>query len=225
MKPFYPLIRHIYHQLIPYWWAAKNLIFRKETYGIDIRCNQREEAPLFDDTANKDEWQDEVYEVAKKTFDHYEFDSVIDLGCGSGYKLIKYFDSYSTIGIELRKTVDFLKETYPKKKWLEEETYDNLNCDMVICADVIEHVKNPTLFINKLRNQITFEKIIFSTPIRNRGFFQLPNNIYHYREWTQKEFHGYLSEYFTINEMGEFNQKRSQYCICSPLIKQEFDGN
>ena len=44
------------------------------------------------DISYTDGSQNEVYEFCKKLLDENGFESVIDVGCGSGYKLIKFFD-------------------------------------------------------------------------------------------------------------------------------------
>lgn len=162
----------------------------------------------------KDEWQKEVYMFAKEIMKSNSYNSVIDIGCGSGYKLIKYLNEYETLGVETEPCYSFLKEKYPDRKWdLSGEQEKSFNgekyeCDLVICSDVIEHIINPNDLINYLLN-INAKMYILSTPCRDvlcnspkfnysRSIEGPPLNPAHVREWTFDEFRKYVSRYFTI---------------------------
>jgi hypothetical protein len=51
----------------------------------------RTDPTAFDDRKLKDKWQDKVYKSAWELLFHESYRSVIDFGCGSGFKLMKYF--------------------------------------------------------------------------------------------------------------------------------------
>jgi SAM-dependent methyltransferase len=171
-------------------------------YHIKQNYNHRSEIIYFDDTSLKDEWQNEVYQFARKIYNN-NYSSVIDFGCGSGYKLIKYFSDVNTIGIDLEPTVTFLKNKYPHKKWTT-DPYSVENADIFIAADVIEHMDNPDVLIEIIK-KIKPKEIILSTPERNLQVFYLrhpengpPVNKFHVREWNMNEFNSYIGSYFNI---------------------------
>src|SRR6516225_6692348 len=103
--------------------------------------------PVFavDDTEYTDEWQKEVYEAAKHIMDENRLSSVYDIGCGSGYKLLKFMGNFDTTGIDLPETISVVRKRYPDRKWID-TPFDQAaltKADLVICADVIEHVSDP----------------------------------------------------------------------------------
>src|SRR5690348_7644305 len=62
-----------------------------ENYFIHAGYRHRSEAIYYDDRANTDEWQREVYRFAREVFDKNCLKTVCDLGCGSAFKLLRYF--------------------------------------------------------------------------------------------------------------------------------------
>ena len=166
----------------------------------------------FDDTSNTDEWQKEVYLFAKDILSEKNYQSVIDIGCGSAYKLIHYLSSYTTTGIEVESTYRWLRQNYPDHEWLQFDKTDpkKLKADLVICSDVIEHVKDPDLLILFI-SAIQSKQIIFSTPERTavagKTDYGPPENPSHYREWDADEFKNYISRYFVIEEQRIFSGK------------------
>ena len=53
----------------------------------------------FDDSKNhNDKWQKEVYVYANELMKNNGFSKIIDIGCGSGYKLIKYLHEEEGLG-------------------------------------------------------------------------------------------------------------------------------
>ena len=85
--------------------------------GYTARINNR----FFDDTPLKDEWQKEVYEKARELADSFGLNSVLDIGTGSGFKLLKYFSDKTTLGIDVRRTVLWLKRAYPDRNWTDNQ--------------------------------------------------------------------------------------------------------
>lgn len=172
-------------------------------YNIDPNYNHRKEVVYFDDTANEDEWQKEVYLYAKDLAIKNNYKNIVDFGCGSGYKLIHNFNDYNTIGIDLEPTIKFLNEKYPGKTWVTTQT-PLPDIDIFIASDVIEHMEDPDVLINYIK-QCKPKEIILSTPdrnltIRNWGYPKdgPPDNKHHIREWTYNEFYDYISSEFEI---------------------------
>ncbi len=189
------------------------------------------------DNSYTDEGQNEVYQYAKEYAIQNNYKKIIDVGCGSGFKLIKFFDNFETIGYEVEPAISFLREKYPNKQWVnsgEPEVsfnYDgNFECDMVICSDVIEHIKNPDTLLDFLKTFKT-KSIIISTPCREvlcksdkykhvyaNSYFGPPINRCHVREWTSEEFIGNLSKHFKVenSRLGE-NQIECQFHLLTNL--------
>lgn len=188
-------------------------------YHIKKGYRHRRSVRHFDDTNNRDEYQNEVYRSARQIFDSQNYRNVLDIGCGSGFKLVKYFDTESTIGVEVDSTYNFLVSKYADRKWINirTENYPD-STDLIILSDVIEHVSNPADFFEDITNNVKFKKIIISTPERDlfRGINDLgpPKNIYHYREWNVLEFQNLLSEFFEVEKF--FLKETTQIFICNP---------
>ena len=193
-------------------------------YRICDKYTHRDEILYFDDTDNTDKYQDVIYEKACQFYKGKKLNSVLDLGCGSAYKLFKYFGSENITGIDLEDTVKFLKRKYPESKWLVSD-FDNPPADrfdMVICADMIEHVMHPDQvfdFINKL----DFQYLVLSTPDRNfikhydDYIMGPPRNKYHVREWTSDEFKFFVSDYFSLL-VHSMEDSHDQFVICEKNI-------
>lgn len=120
---------------------------------------------------------------------------------------------------------------YPNRKWVKSgeasknfgEYFDN--CDVIMSADVIEHIVDPDELINFMKKFDT-KYFLFSTPCRNKLVNAFPNgprtnangppnNMMHVREWTFEEFKLYLSKYFNIisSHLGKA-QRECQWHFC-----------
>ncbi len=199
----------------------KNLRWQPEAF-FDIKKGYRHavSAEAFDDTPNKDEWQKEVYELAGELGLAHHYSSVIDVGCGSGYKLVHQLGHYTTTGIELRPAWEWLSREYPEREWLLFDTVKpgDLRADMVICSDVVEHIENPDDLLDFL-SEISFQHLVISTPERDgmagKQDFGPPENTSHYREWNAAEFKKYLGRWFIVQDQRIFNRKSvTQVVIC-----------
>ena len=60
-------------------------------YCIDENYISRRQNSHHDDTKFKDEYQNEVYSTARFYLDLVLGKNILDIGCGSGYKLLKFF--------------------------------------------------------------------------------------------------------------------------------------
>jgi SAM-dependent methyltransferase len=155
---------------------------------------------------NTDNWQREVYQFAADLMERQGLKTVYDIGCGSGYKLLNYLGKYETTGFDLEPTVNALRQKYPDRSWkVSDFSFTNIEpADLVICADVIEHVKDPDKLLDFLE-RISKCNIIISTPDRNflyrtgsRYRLGPPTNPSHIREWTSDELYLYISERFRV---------------------------
>lgn len=195
-----------------------NSPFKRKQYQIKAGYKHRTHVIDFNDTQNKDEWQKEVYEFAREIVDNKEDSLVIDIGCGSAYKLIKNFSNQRFIGVEVDPTLSHLKQTYPSYQWCSFEEIKNKSSELIICADVIEHVSDPILFLESI-NELDFHYLILSTPERDtkRGRLDYgpPSNPHHFREWNFTEFVSFISEYFTFEKHFISNvEQATQVILC-----------
>lgn len=180
--------------------------FIYEQYKVNINPSHH------DDRNYSDEGQDEVYEFAKNLFKEKNLETVVDIGCGSGFKLMKYFKDEKTLGLETEPCLSQLKKNYPNKEWLDsgepEKSFPDFkkDCDLIICADVVEHILNPDDLLNYIKSY-NFKYLIISTPDRKilrdkfisygeKSWNGPPLNPSHVREWEFTEFENYLNSFF-----------------------------
>lgn len=186
-------------------YSEWNAIGSRANYFIHDGYQHRAAPQYFDDTRNDDAWQDEVYRFAREIADRYGLKSVIDVGCGSAYKLLKHFEDCTTIGADVEETCARLRKRYPNRQWATSDFADPNppKADLVIASDVIEHLPDPDALLQYiLRINPLFT--VISTPDRNlyrNGTHNgPPSNPTHLREWNMAEIHAYLSEFLHIDE-------------------------
>jgi len=196
----------------------------QEFFYIKAGYHHAVSAESFDATGSTDEFQRSVYELAASLAGKFDNTSVLDVGCGSAYKLIHMLGSYDTLGMEVEPAYSWLRRKYPDRKWLfyNSSQIHKLEADIVICADVIEHIQNPDEMMNFLWG-INFSYLILSTPERDRlsdkNDYGPPVNTSHYREWNSMEFKTYVSQWFTVEDHHVFNDRSiTQVAVCSKKI-------
>lgn len=187
-------------------------------FSIHPDYHARESVPHFDDTGLRDEWQKEVYEFARKIFDREGLKTVCDVGCGSGYKLLKYFPEALTIGVEVEPTLYWLREQYPERLWASGILQWPYDC-LAVCADVLEHIQNPNEIMDSIQ-KLQPAQVVLSTPIQLEGSSGPPDNPYHIREWSMPEFREYVSGWFEIEQHFIANDlQRTQCILCHPMSR------
>lgn len=190
-----------------------------ENYCIPASYSSRTFVRHHDDRGYKDEWQEEVYSRARGIARDRRFDSVLDVGCGSGYKLLKHFSDLEVRGWELPPALEQLRARYPQGHWERSDLArrDVAPVDMVICSDVIEHLVDPDELMSCLA-AIPCRVIVLSTPAREllpAGQGGPPHNPCHAREWSCEEFGRYARRYFSVFEHAISNRAQAtQYVVC-----------
>jgi len=202
---------------LPLHSAEKSLNFKKQNFFIKKEYISRKKYHQFNDTKYEDQYQDEVYKAAFELASKQSCYKIADIGCGSGFKLIKYFKNFDTIGFDLEPSFSFLKTRYPDRKWVLSDfsLQDNLmDFDLIICSDVIEHLLNPDELLNWINN-LNFKYLVISTPDRDLLAKKLrkpqvkkgpPVNKHHIREWNFAEFNQYISQFFNV--IDHFHTKK-----------------
>jgi len=201
------------------------------TFFIKRSYIHRNSYTHFDDTPLRDEYQDSVYRHARALADRENHRSVFDIGCGSGFKLIKHFSDLTTVGSEIEPTLEWLRLTYPDNAWILSDftSPPPFSPDLVVCSDVIEHLVNPNSLLQFIAS-ICFKHLLLSTPerdavqMRQVGYLHdgPPQNPSHVREWSFNELRDYLSQYFrVIDHLLVQNPHESradcQVIVCTPL--------
>tara|TARA_R100000664_G_C2676258_1_gene86176 strand:+ start:44 stop:664 length:621 start_codon:yes stop_codon:yes gene_type:complete len=190
----------------------------------------RTEFVTCEQIGHTDQFQDEVYEAARKLCIEKGYKTVLDIGCGSAFKLIKYFRDKKFVGLDLEPNLSHIKDKYPLYDFRLSD-FDNPpkeSFDLIICSDVIEHLLEPDDLLAFINN-IDFKHLVLSTPDRDaiqrlqRSFGWdvktdgPPHNVMHVREWTLAELREYLSQWFNIeSQFMTPKQVECQVVIAAP---------
>lgn len=196
---------------------------KAENYFIHDGYKHRLEVSYFNDTGYTDEWQREVYRFAREVYDEKHLRKVSDVGCGSAFKLLRYFGNCDIVGFDVKATCEWLTKKYPGHSWIELDFKKPppLQTDLVIAADVIEHLLYPEELLSYIL-ALTPQYVIFSTPDRNllnAGTHNGPPiNPAHIREWSYAEFQAFIGSRFRILEHFISNTSQATQCLlCVPL--------
>tara|TARA_A100001011_G_C13848982_1_gene650058 strand:+ start:31 stop:600 length:570 start_codon:yes stop_codon:yes gene_type:complete len=129
--------------------------------------------------------------------------TVLDIGCGFGVKLNKLIGKKTNnyVGIDQKAAIDYCKSNYSTGEYFSvdienQEIKLDRNFDFIICSDVIEHILNPDILLEIIKNNASAStKVILSTPCRRRlrGFSNNESiKKEHVREWSKDELINYL---------------------------------
>lgn len=186
-------------------YGMRDIIGDAAHYFIHAGYEIRTDALEFDDTPFRDEFQLCVYQYARQVADAHEFKLIADVGCGSGYKLVTEFYDCDTMGLDLTPAIEFCRKKWAGRQW-EVIDFNKLPLFMpklIICSDVIEHLKEPNQLMEYLHRWRP-HRVILSTPARDDlglGTYNgPPKNLHHVREWGIKEFHVYMREWGTVRQ-------------------------
>jgi 2-polyprenyl-3-methyl-5-hydroxy-6-metoxy-1,4-benzoquinol methylase len=204
-----------------------------KNYCIHENYISRQEFLTCDQAGHTDKFQDEVYYAANSLFREKGYETLLDIGCGSAYKLLKYFNDKKFVGLDLEPNLSYIREKYPLCDFRESDFKNppKEKFDVILCSDVIEHLLDPDELLNFISN-IEFKHLVLSTP--ERGVIQKlqrsfgwdvltngpPHNKMHIREWSFGELKSYLSEWFNIEyQFMTPSQVECQVVIATPKKK------
>jgi len=92
---------------------------------------------------------------------------VLDVGCGNG-ALAEHVDSQNYVGIDLDPvSIAAARRNYPSHKFVQTERLDGEVFDTVAALAVIEHVKDPRIFLATLKSNLAHAPaalIVCTTP-------------------------------------------------------------
>lgn len=164
----------------------------------------RQQPALFDDWGDHGGvvWQPDVYPQAARMARLLGFERIVDVGCGSGHKLVDLAGDFDVIGVDCAETVERCRSEHRTGTWIAhdldgEPALPDLPADaLVVCSDVIEHLWHPERLLGALL--AGGWTVVLSTPDRARthghGTLGPPPNPAHAQEWTRTEFWRWLDE-------------------------------
>lgn len=164
----------------------------------------RPQPEYFDDVARPEAeiiHQPEVYEIAAHLARLLGCTHLVDVGCGAADKLLPLAPEFRLIGVDFGSNFEHCRVGHPEHTWLrwdiEREPVPHIPSgvlarSVVICADVIEHLVDPSGLLVGLGALATHAQVVIvSTPDRVlvRGADDLgpPANPAHVREWALDE--------------------------------------
>ena len=175
-------------------------------YGLKADYTARLTPAYFEDTLPQSSlWQADVYRLAARLARQAGIKRLVDVGCGRGAKLAALSSEFEIVGLDYGDNITYARETYRSGQWLpcdfsSQVLLPELFTDsIVICADVIEHMSDPTPLLATLRNAVEGAVyVLLSTPDRLRlyGYDHAgpPDNAAHTREWTNDELTNWLTQ-------------------------------
>ncbi len=191
---------------------------REDRYGIQAFYLPRRRYVHFDVHTGTERPQDRVYDHLSRFFAARGLETVLDVGCGTGFKLLKYFGDYETLGLERPPALDHLRETYPERRW-QLADFDDVppgSFDMALSIDVIEHLLDPDELLRYLL-KVDCRYVALSSPDRDRltlaSRIGPPANVHHVREWSREELVRYVSRYFRVLD-SQVVSGHEHYVVC-----------
>ncbi|TWT52690.1 bifunctional 3-demethylubiquinone-9 3-methyltransferase/ 2-octaprenyl-6-hydroxy phenol methylase [Rubripirellula amarantea] len=149
-------------------------------------------------------FQYHVYQWARRLADEHRLHRIADIGCGPGTKLMNMFGTeFDVHGFDQPEAIEICRSRYDRGEFEVLDLDDVMACeekvdifDLVICADVIEHLEYPERLLEHIRRMSgRHTQILLSTPDRirlNGTDVRSPNNKAHVREWTRDELQLFL---------------------------------
>lgn len=148
-----------------------------------------------------------VYQLASRLIAERGVRRLVDVGCGCGVKLEYLHERHpevEIVGVDQEHAVSYCRSRFDFGRWVADdferplESMQDVRGDLVVCADVIEHMQEPDLLLEYLKLRTAESGVILlSTPdrdlLRGADCNDCPN-AYHIREWNYEELELYLQD-------------------------------
>lgn len=167
-------------------------------------------AYFHDDGESGITFQPRVYAIAGALANAAVARTVVDLGCGRAGKLGELLTpDRSLVGVDFGPNIEWCQANLPWGLWIEADLEGPLKLaqqpDLIICADVIEHLRDPRHVLRWIRDQRCVAAI--STPERDLTHGAAhngpPPNPCHVREWNRAELRDLLEgEGLEVTHLG-----------------------
>lgn len=180
---------------------------------VDDDAETRYWTPSRIEAAKRDLYQFGVYRYAAEVIEREGLRSIMDVGCGTGTKLgyvQRRVPNVRIIGVDQRSAIDYCRQAHPFGEWHADDLENpdpglELEADLVVSADVIEHLQDPDRLLAYLKRKVRPGGwVILSTPdrdrLRGKDCSESPNP-FHVREWSFDELRDYVTARgFTVVE-------------------------
>jgi len=145
-------------------------------------------------------------------------ESVLEVGCGEGFLLGHLAEKYPQkrfAGVDLSEhDVQLLRQHFPGIDARTGSAYDLSEFrggrDLVICAEVLEHLDQPTLALTQIAS-VAPRRVILTVPhepwfmlsnlLRGKNVTRLGDDIEHINHFTVRSFRRLLEPYFRVLEL------------------------
>lgn len=208
-------------------------------YNLPANYQPRLKPEYFHDTLpDSTYWQADCYRLAAHLARKVGIRRLVDIGCGTGGKLIPLAGAFDICGIDYGDNIEQCKAVHPIGQWITADLENEVIASeiftdsVVINSDVIEHLVNPSALIQTLRNATqTAAYVLVSTPDRTRlqqnTPYGPPANKAHVREWTLDELeHWFISEGLPVKWAGwtvSYDKQPDKLHTCL-LVLSKLDG-
>ena len=151
-----------------------------------------------------------IRSVVKKNFSNGDKKiNILDFGAGSGTN-IQMLNSFGNVYVyeKNKKISDFLKEKFKSSENIKiVEDFNNKGFfDLIVVADVIEHIKEDKLVLNQLSNSLKKNgKLLLTAPAYQFLFSNKDVALHHYRRYTKFSLNKLFEENYTILKSSYFN--------------------
>ena len=173
------------------------------------------------------EYQLATYKIAAELICEHDLKSTIDLGCGYGKKLVKYIVPIcdTITGVDDVGSIKYCKAIHSKHNITWEMAdfeleYDNVGkFDLVICADVLEHIKDYKRLLGTITNCMHDKSYaVISTPDVDTVTDEIETNADHKQFWNKQEFIDIANENGLVVEDTKYKKEMVGYmstiCVC-----------
>ena len=145
-------------------------------YCLPTPYRRRPRPEYFVDALDGMTCQPDVYEAAAAVARKIGARTIIDVGCGSGAKLVELHPEFQIVGVDFGENLAACRRRHPYGVWVEHDLEapelpplpaGTAAGAVVVCADVIEHLVAPERLLTTLRDLLVdAAAVVISTPER-----------------------------------------------------------